>query len=164
MTAASVPKTDRYNRQTRKDGTTSFIRKKTITEKVSSLLGRTADDSLYGDPVIIPMPRRFREAARHPMPIDFTVKVGETDELLDRAYRRLKGMNGVKLRNVVAQVVEQIIDREFATCLTFTADQCLAYLDRQLRAAGLVVQGALSWQKQYQRYSPARGSARNLGH
>ena len=78
-------------------------------------------------------------------------------DLIDRKQlQRLRGINGKNLRNLVAQMVERLIEMKIEECLVKSPDELMHYLDRQLRGVGLRVIGILTWPKKYTRKDPAR--------
>ncbi len=150
------PKTDRYRRKKRKDGTDVFVKKKSVFEVVSSLTADAKNEVLFADEVIVPLPKELRDRSAHAMPVDIAVRIGESDEMLDRAYKRLRGLNGKKLQSLVIRLINKLIEVEYEENLQKTPEQLLRYLDKQLHLLGMQVLGAQTWQKRYGRRDPVR--------
>ncbi len=136
----------RYRRKQDKEGETVYVRRK--SSSILSYLpivwrGRRKHGKrggqLCAEAIMIPFPVDFRERHSHELPTGYRVMVGENEELLDRAYKRLKGLSADQLVDVLKPFSARVIMENESRLLGFSVRQLFQFLDRQYAAVGMTV-------------------------
>jgi len=126
----------RYRRQISRDGTTVFVRRRSLRDAFT----KTKTRELPSIAIPVPVPEKLLEAyGPRLLPETLYIRVGDGDEMIERAYKRLAGLDLVQIQEVLQHLLLRVLHERHDDHQDHSRRVFNAWLDRQLGYVGLTI-------------------------